>query len=91
MKELRKLDENYWLRKIDSYRELPEKDPLLKTFLIKHLKVDQKNASIDAHGLEKSLSNLTLIRLKKYIYFLENRKDQYNFDTPKDVERFIKE
>jgi Mn-dependent DtxR family transcriptional regulator len=90
LKELNKTYENYWVRKIDNYRELPGKDDLIKKFLTKHLSVDQKTASLDAYGLKHSLSNLSLTRLKKFIYFLESRENRYDFDIPKEVERFIK-
>jgi Mn-dependent DtxR family transcriptional regulator len=90
LKELNKTYENYWVRKIDNYRELPGKDDLIKKFLTKHLSVDQKTASLDAYGLKHSLSNLSLTRLKKFIYFLESRENRYDFDIPKEVEKFIK-
>jgi Mn-dependent DtxR family transcriptional regulator len=90
LKEINKTYENYWVRKIDNYRELPGKDDLIKKFLTKHLSVDQKTASLDAYGLKHSLSNLSLTRLKKFIYFLESRENRYDFDIPKEVEKFIK-
>jgi len=90
LEELNKTDANYWRKKINDYRDLPEKDALIEIFLRKHLRVGQKTASLEASGLRKSLSNLTLTRLKKFIYFLENREDQHSFDIPEEVGKFIK-
>jgi Mn-dependent DtxR family transcriptional regulator len=90
VKEVNKKKNKYWMEKINNYQDLPGKNDLIRLFLRKRLSVDQKIATIEAYGLQHSLSKLTLTRLKKFIYFLENREDQHSFDIPEEVERFIK-
>ena len=90
VKEFKNIDEGYWLRKIDEYRKIPADDNLLNIFLIKYLKVDEDTASIDACGLKRSLSYSSFSRLKKFVYFLENRIVSSDFNFPEEVEKFIK-
>jgi Mn-dependent DtxR family transcriptional regulator len=83
-------DEGYWVRKIDEYREIRRENNLINIFLTKYLDIDEETASTDAYDLKRSLSYSTFAKLKKFIYFLENRIDGCDFNIPKEVEEFQK-
>jgi len=54
------------------------------------LGVDEKTAIDDACRIKNALSDNTFAKLKKFIYFLENRADHMNIDCPQEVEEFSK-
>jgi Mn-dependent DtxR family transcriptional regulator len=83
-------DECYWVRKIDQYREIRRENNLINIFLTKYLEVDEETASTDAYDLKRSLSYSTFAKLKKFIYFLENRADHRNSSYPEEIEKFVK-
>jgi DtxR family Mn-dependent transcriptional regulator len=70
--------------------QLRNKNDVIKNFLIKYLGVDEKTAIDDAYRIKNTLSDNTFAKLKKFIYFLENRPDQQNINYPQEVEGFSK-
>ena len=86
----KKYNEGYWVRKIDQYREIPAENNLINIFLTKYLDVDEETASADATNLKRSLSYSTFSKLKKFIYFLENRINDCDFNIPGAINDFIK-
>lgn len=64
---------------------------LLNNFLIKYLRVNHKTATVDACGLEHSLSLETFTQLKKFIAFLEKNKSHLHVNSRKGIEEFVKE
>jgi Mn-dependent DtxR family transcriptional regulator len=54
------------------------------------LDIDEEKASTDAYDLKRSLSYSTFDKLKKFIYFLENRADHRNTNYPEEIEKFVK-
>ena len=83
-------DEGYWVRKIDEYREMQGENNLINIFLTKYVDIDEETAATDAYDLKRSLSYSTFAKLKKFIYFLENRIDDCDINIPKEIEEFIK-
>ncbi len=86
----KKYNEGYWVRKINEYREMPVENNLINIFLTKYLDVDEETATTDATNLKRSLSYSTFSKLKKFIYFLENRTDDCDFNIPEAIDDFIK-
>jgi len=70
--------------------QLRNKNNVIKNFLIKYLGVDEKAAIDDARRMKNALSDNTFAKLKKFLYFLENRADHMNINCPKEVEKFSK-
>jgi DtxR family Mn-dependent transcriptional regulator len=70
--------------------QLRNKNDVIKNFLIKYVGVDEKTAIDDAYRIKNTLSDNTFAKLKKFIYFLENRPDQQNINYPQEVEGFSK-
>jgi DtxR family transcriptional regulator, Mn-dependent transcriptional regulator len=75
-------------RKIANH--LRNKNNTIKNFLIKYLGVDEKTAIDDAYRIKNTLSDSTFAKLKKFLYFLENRTDHKNINCPQEVEEFSK-
>jgi DtxR family transcriptional regulator, Mn-dependent transcriptional regulator len=70
--------------------QLRNKNNAIKNFLIKYLGVDEKAAIEDACRMKNALSDNTFTKLKKFIYFLENRPDHMKINCPQEVEEFSK-
>lgn len=75
-------------------REIAEhlinKNNTIKYFLIRYLGVDEKIAIDDAKKMKNILSKDTFDKLKKFLYFLENRPDHMDINCPQEVEAFSK-
>jgi Mn-dependent DtxR family transcriptional regulator len=69
---------------------MPGENNLINIFLTKYLEVDEETASTDTGNLKRSLSYATFTKLKKFIYFLENRTDDCDFNIPEAIDDFIK-
>jgi DtxR family transcriptional regulator, Mn-dependent transcriptional regulator len=61
---------------------------LIKKFLVKYPGIDEKTATEDAQKVRNVLSHDTFIKLKKYLYFLENRPDHKDINIPEEVDKF---
>ena len=70
--------------------DLKLKNDLIKKFFIRYLGIDEKTATEDAQKVRNVLSYDTFIKLKKYLYFLENRPDHKDLNIPEEVENFSK-
>ena len=70
--------------------ELINKNNIIRNFLIRYLGIDEKTAIDDANKIKNTLSKETFAKLKKFIYFLENRPDHKDINCPQEVEAFSK-
>jgi DtxR family transcriptional regulator, Mn-dependent transcriptional regulator len=61
---------------------------LIKNFFVKFLGIDEKTATEDARRVRNVLSYGTFVKLKKYLYFLENRADHRETNIPEEVDKF---